>query len=159
MHALPTARSVKELYDGLLGRPVVVASAVPWTAVDLAGAVAGIYVNDWLRTAAVAGFDLELAARLGAAIGLVPASHAEACVAHGSLSTMLLENVAEVFNVMAVLLCDQELEHVRMLETMLVDQPGHQETAGHLLSPRRRLDLAVDVPGYGTGRLAFCLTG
>jgi hypothetical protein len=157
MSAIPTAKAVKDLLEGLLGRTVEVTGAEPAGTADLATAFVASYVDDSLRLSAVAALDLSLAAYVGAAIGLVPLGGAAACIRDGELSPMLAENVGEVCNVLTTLLNQDGAAHQRLYR---VHRPGQQAPADvgrQLVALGARLDLDVRVAGYGAGRLWLSL--
>lgn len=159
MHAIPAPKAVKDLFEDLLGRGVEVADANPFLAENLPMTVVAIYVDDSKKLAAVAGLDLVLAANVGAAIGLIPPGGAEACVEDKELSPMIAENVGEVCNVLVTLLNHENAPHLKLHQVIL---PGEQipgDAAGRLIALGNRLDLAVSVAGYGTGRFGLALAG
>lgn len=156
---LPAAKSVRDLLAELLGREVTVAPGVPFVADDIDTTLVALYVDDAVRMTALVGLDLPLAAFTGAAIGLVPPGGAEACVEDGALTPMVAENVAEVCNVLTTLYHRDGAPHLRLYQ---VHQPGDavpSDAAAHLVALGRRLDLQVEIAGYGTGRMALVLTG
>ena len=152
MHTIPAPKAVKDLLEGLLGRTVDVTPANPARAEDVATAFVAGYVDDALRLSVVAGLDLSLAAYVGAAIGLVPLGGAEACIEDTELSPMLAENVGEVCNVLTTLLNREGQPHLRLYSAHKPGQPAPNDVVGHLLALGRRLDLDVEVTGYGAGR-------
>jgi len=157
--ALPAAKSVRDLLADLLGREVTVAPAAPFVASDIDRTLVALYVDDTGRMTALVGLDMPLAAFAGAAIGLVPRGGAEACVEDGELSPMIAENVAEVCNVLTTLYHRDGAPHLRLHQ---VHPPGGAvpgDAAAHLVALGQRLDLTVDVAGYGTGRMALVVTG
>ena len=112
---LPVAQGVRELVEGLLGRPVEARPATK--GVDLTASrenLAGAYVTDRGDLAAAILVDLAAAARLGACLGLVPAKAADQAVRDGLLPVQLGENVAEVLNVAASLFNAEHAPHLRL---------------------------------------------
>ena len=107
---------------------------------------------------AVIALDKPLAATLGAAIALIPPATAEEAVGAGPLPQNLLENTSEVLNVMSSLFNAEGAPHLR-LETVYDSgaAPLPADVAHWLRSYGPRLDLAVDVRGYGTGLLGVLL--
>jgi hypothetical protein len=152
---MPNSKIVKEMLEGLLGRDVDVRPGDPPQAADLSGSMVAVYVDGSMAIAAVAGLDLELAANLGAAIGLVPRGGAEACVEDKELSPMIAENAAEVCNVLSALLNHDGAEHHKLYHVYLPGEPAPQDAANRLLALGNRLDLSVTVAGYGSGRFAL----
>jgi hypothetical protein len=153
---LPVPKAVKDLFEELLGRPVTVGIGAPFRAVDLrANPLVSTYVDDGMTVRAVVGMDLPLAAYVGAALGLVPASGAQACIEDQELSVNMGENIIEVCNILGSLLNQEGQPRLRMHETFLPGQPAPAAVAGQLHAVGRRLDLVVEVQGYGHGRMAF----
>src|SRR3712207_1536356 len=105
-----------------------------------------------LRAVVVA--DLALAARAGAAIALMPAGGAEVAIEESALSQALFENAYEILNVMASLFNVGEHPHVKLDGCWAPGDAVPADVAQWVLSYVRRLDLDVDVKGYGTGRLS-----
>lgn len=149
---LPTAQAMCELVEGLLGRTVEAHPA--HRGVDLAKNrenLAGTYVTNEGRTAALILVDLAAAARLGAALGLAPRSAADAAIKDGLLPVQLGENVAEVLNVAASLFNADGAPHLRLAAVYGGDVPAPAEVAAWAKGSGPRLDLELDVAGYGTG--------
>jgi hypothetical protein len=159
MTPLPPAKAVRDLLLDLLGRNIDVAPADPYAPEGGERATLAVYVDDSMRTRAVAVADLQLSAYAGAAIGLVPAGGAEAAIEDGALPTAIEENLYEVLNICAALLNAEGLPHVKLYgmygpgTVPPVDVSGFARTIG------RRLDLQVTVAGYGAGRLSIVLVG
>jgi hypothetical protein len=154
---LPAPKDVRDLLEDLLGKDVTVGTGEPVRVADLPRMVVAVYVTDGLRMTAVAGLDLGLAAYAGAALGLVPVGGANACIEDRELSPMLGENVGEICNVLSALLNREGAPHVRHYGTYLVGQPPPADAAAHLMALGQRLDLNVDVAGYGSGTLSIAL--
>ena len=158
MRELPVPKEVKDLFDELLGRPVTIAPADPMKAADLhEKPLTCVYVDDRKTLGAVIAMDLKLSAYAGAAIGLIPASGAEACIEEKELSTMVAENVAEVCNILSSLLNREGQSRLKVHQTYLPGQMPPADAAGYLLALGRRLDLTVDVQGYGSGTIWMAL--
>lgn len=155
---LPVAKDVKDLFDELLGRVITVSPGRPIKAADLQKLfLVSVYVDANLEMKAVVGMDLPLAVYAGAAIGLIPASGAEACLEERQLTPMIAENVTEVCNILSSLLNREGHPHLKMYQTHLPGQMPPADAIGYLLALGRRVDLNVDVQGYGEGRFTMCL--
>ena len=155
---LPSAQQVRELVEGLLGRDVQVLTG--GRIIDPAepgGAMVGSYVDRLLRLRALVVLDLALAARVGAAIGLVPNRVCEADVADGELSDALAENAAEVLNVTASLFNTQDAPHLRLDGVTEPGRPLPHDVARWVKAYVPRLDLTVDIAGYGEGGFSALL--
>lgn len=154
---VPASKDVRDLLEQLLDRGVEVAPGDPYAPADGERATLAVYVDDQMHTRAVAVADLPFSAYVGAAIGLLPVGGAEAALEDKALSPTLRENLHEVLNIVAALLNPEGAPHVRLYamhapgEVPPIDVSGFARTLG------RRLDLRVDVAGYGSGR--FSLVG
>lgn len=157
---LPAPADVRGVLEGLLGRTVVTAPGTAVTGDDPAGTVA-VYRRG--RTpVGVLALDLTASALLGAALGLVPRGGAEAAVEDGVLPPALAENVAELCNVLAPLVAvlvdaDGRRSHGRLAEVHGSGEECPADVADALRRPGGRLDLVLDVAGYGRGGLSLLL--
>lgn len=152
---LPNAKDVRDLLEGMLGRDVAVTTGgamVDPGAGD--GAQVGIYVDAHLKLRALVVADLALAARVGAAIALVPAGGADMAIEEGQLSAALYENAYEILNVTASLFNGDGAPHVKLDRCYAPGEALPADVAQWVLAYVRRLDLDVDVKGYGPGRLS-----
>jgi len=153
---LPTAKDVRELVEGLVGRDVQVTTG--GAMLDPAagdGALVGAYVDDRMALTAIVLLDLALAAHVGAALGLVPARSAADAVAEGVLPSALTENAGEVLNVMASLFNAEGAPHVRLDALYEPRQPLPADVATWVPAYVRRTDLDMEVVGYGAGRFSL----
>jgi hypothetical protein len=156
-HTVPTPKDVKDLLEGLLGRSVTIAEADPVVAADVPLASVALYVAERTDLAAVIGLDLPLAANAGAAVGLIPAGGAQACVEDKVLSPMIAENLREIFNILVSMLNREGAARLRLYQTYLPGEAIPTDAAAHLLAIGRRIDLQVGIAGYSGGRLSVCL--
>lgn len=118
-----------------------------------------MYVDDATIVRAVMVADLPFSAYAGAAIGLVPVHGAESAIAEKKLPETLEENLNEVLNIAASLLNAEGLPHLRLYQ---VYAPGNLPPADVSNCARilgGRLDLAVEIAGYGKGRLSVVVLG
>ncbi len=154
---LPGSMEVRDLLATLLGRDVLVAPAAPLAPGPARPATLGVYVDDLLRVTSVLCLDLALSAHLGAALGLLPAREAALAIADGTLDEGLRENLYEVLNIASSLFNVPDVPHVRLYAMHPAGDPLPAEPRARALTLGRRLDLAVGVGGYGTGRMALVL--
>ena len=154
---LPAPKEVRDLLEDLLNRSVTVNIASPLLAQDVRRTMVNLYVDDALKLSAVIGLELPLAVYAGAAIGLIPPGGAQDCVAEGTMTAMIAENVTEVCNIMSSLLNRPGGPHIRMYQRFLPGEAPPTDATGYLLALGRRLDLNVEVAGYGSGRLSVAL--
>ena len=106
---------------------------------------------------AVISCDLELSARAGAAIGLVPSSGAERAIRSGCHGRRDHENLREVFDVAATYVRPPARSTCgcTALHPAGVDLP--HDVAPRALTLGRRADVGLDIAGYGAGRLSVVL--
>jgi hypothetical protein len=155
MPSLPAPKDVRDLFENLLGRAVAVFPADAMRPGDLPGTLVSVYVDKMTRLKAVVGMDLPLTAYSSAALALVPAGGAEVCIEEREIPPMLAENANELCNVFSTLLNRPGQPHVRLYETYLPGEQPPTDAAGNLLAIGRRLDLTVEISGYGSGRLSI----
>lgn len=152
---LPAALEVRELLEGLVGREFDALTGAEM--VDPAapgGAVVAEYVSDQMQLAAIVAADLPLAAGAGSAIALLPPAGVSESVQYGELSIPQFENFSEILNVMASLFNVPGAPHLKL---SAVHAPGAtlpNDVAPWVRAFVPRLDLAVEVRGYGGGTLS-----
>ena len=152
---LPAPKSVKDFFEDLLGRPVTVSPADPLRAADIPSTLVAVYCDPARKLGAVVGFGFSLTAYVGAAIGLIPAGGAEACIEDKEISKMIGENAIEVCNVVASLINQEGAARLKLDTTFLPGNTPPNDAVARLLALGRRLDLTVDLGGYGSGLLSF----
>ncbi|GAA0742800.1 hypothetical protein Drose_31715 [Dactylosporangium roseum] len=158
-HVLPVPKAVKDLFDDLLGRPVTVSPADPLRAADIPRTLVALYTDERLHLNAVIGMDFKLTAYAGAAIGLIPPGGAEACIEDNEISKMIGENATEVCNILAGLINREGAPRLKLHQTFLPGETPPADAVNWLLALGRRLDLKVEVSGYGAGNIAIALAG
>ena len=112
------------------------------------------YMADDGRVSAVVMMEFALAAYTGAALALIPPGGAEAAVEDKVLPASLMENTAEMLNVLAAPLGDASGRHQRLETTYGPhdDVPSGVKPQAAMLG--LRVDMVIEVGGYGSGRLA-----
>ncbi len=152
---LPTPVEIRELLEGVLGRDIeVVVGAPAVNPAEAPGAVVGVYTDDQKSIRALLLMDLELAAYAGAALALVPVSQAEQAIVNQALPENLYENIAEVLNIAASLFNKEGVPHVKLFQAFQPDEVLPPDAAKWVLAFVRRLDMKLDVNGYGPGRIS-----
>jgi hypothetical protein len=151
---LPAPKDVRDLLEGLLGKDVAVAPGEPVSLNE--GAAMALYVDAQLAPTAVCLVDVPLAAWCAGALALLPRGGLEDAVDDGELSDMHLEVLHEVVNVAAALFNAAGVTHSKLhrLYAPGDDLPGDIEG---MLANFNRIDLAIEVPGYGKGALSLVL--
>ncbi len=149
---LPSAKAVRDLLEGLLGREVEVRTGGDQVDPSTdAGALVGVYVDRLLKLRALCLLDVPAAARIGAAIGLVPARVADESALGDFLDPGLEENAREVLNVFASLFNAPDAPHVRLDTVIAAREPLPRDVAPWVRAYVPRNDLVIDVAGYGPG--------
>jgi hypothetical protein len=154
---LPAEIDVRRLLVDLLGRDVALHLATPFAPGPKLPATFAVYVDDAMRIAAVVTCDLAFSARAGAALGLVPTRVVQRNLEAGSLDETLRENLYEVLNVTAALFNLRPSAHLRLHTVHHVGDPVPPRVHALALTLGRRLDVGLDVAGYGHGRLSFVM--
>jgi len=157
---LPPTKNLKDLLEGMLGRDVDLdPSAKPLDSIDTVGSLIATYRDDDFGLRALLGWSLPAGAHVGTSIGLLPAPLAKDMVADRALRADVVDNLAEVSNVMAALFDLPGNPHVRMVERFHPAATAPAELAAVLYRHADRIDLDVSVKGYGAGKLALVSCG
>lgn len=159
MTAVPSAFAVRDTLAALFGLDVEVRASDPYAPELGEQTMYAVYVDDLLRTRAVAIGDLPFSAYAGAAIGLVPPPTADEVIAGGLMNEMLAENLYEVLNVCAGTLNGAGVPHVRLHAVYAPGSAPPRDVVTFAGVPGRRLDLEVDVARYGVGRFSVVCVG
>jgi len=151
---LPAAKDVKDMLSRLLGKNVGVLPGAPVTPTPQAPVALAVFVSPALSTTAICVLDLAAAAYTAGALALLPPGGCQDAVEEdGELTPLLVEALHEVVNVLSAVLNTPGAPHSRLdrLYAPGEDLPG--DVVG-LLPSLNRLDVAVDVPGYGRGGMS-----
>jgi hypothetical protein len=140
---------VGRLLTQLLGRKVTVKRA----AAPKPPAALSAYTAPDGQLAAACGFDLEFANYAAAALPMMPCAIATEAIRGKKIEAEMLENLREVANIMAGLF-KSAASHLKLRELAKTPAPG-ADLVALTGKPVRRLDLDVDITGYGLGRLSL----
>ncbi len=154
---LPAAKDVRDMLTGLVGKPVSVSPGGPVTPTPDNPVSVAVYVDPYMAINALCVMDLGASAYTGAALALLPPGGAQDAVEEDrELSGMLIEALHEVVNVLSALFNTPGAPHSKLhkLHAAGEDLPGDIEG---MLANFNRLDLAIEVPGYGKGGLSLVL--
>ena len=113
---------------------------------------AATYGDSHGRLAGCFVFDLDAAARLGAALTVVPAGRAEDAVGDGQLDEGLEENFQEVCNISVALLA-RASDCALSLRELLPPGSGSLDPVLAELEDSTRADVAIEVDGYGASHI------
>ena len=154
---LPAAKDVRDMISGLVGKEVSVSPGAPVTPEPNRPVTVAIYTAPDMSVNALCVMDLGASAYTAAALALLPPGGAQDAVEEDKeLSPMLLEALHEVVNVLSALFNTPGAPHSKLNKLVPDgdDVPG--DIAG-MLAGFNRLDLAIEVPGYGKGALSLVL--
>lgn len=151
---LPNPKDVRELIEGLIGKEVTVGPGEPLSLNDKPALA--VYVDPQLATTAVVVVDVPLAAWCAGAFALLPKGGLEDAIDDGELSEMHLEVLYEVVNVMAALFNGGGVTHSKLHKLYAPGESIPGDLAG-LAAAFNRIDLVVDVDGYGKGNLSIVM--
>ncbi|SFF63890.1 hypothetical protein [Blastococcus tunisiensis] len=154
---LPAPKDVRDMLTGLVGKPVAVDAGGPVTPTPDKPVSVAVYVDPQMAINALCVMDLGASAYTGAALALLPPGGAQDAVEEdGELTGMLVEALHEVVNVLSALFNVPGAPHSKLhkLYAPGEDLPGDIEG---MLANFNRLDLAIEVPGYGKGGISLVL--
>jgi hypothetical protein len=152
---LPAAKDVRDMLTGLVGKDVGVAPGAPVTPAPDKPVSVAVFVDPNMSVNALCVMDLAASAYTGGALALLPPGGCQDAVEEdGELSGMMAEALHEVMNVLSALFNTPGAPHSKLhkLHAAGEDVPGDIEG---MLAAFNRIDLAIDVPGYGKGGLSL----
>jgi hypothetical protein len=154
---LPAAKDVRDMLTGLVGKDVAVAPGAPVTPTPEKPVAVAVYVDPHMAVNALCVMDLGAAAYTGAALALLPPGGAQDAVEEDhELTGMLVEALHEVVNVLSALFNVPGAPHSKLHKLYAPGDELPGDISG-MLANFNRLDLALEVPGYGKGALSLVL--
>ena len=154
---LPAAKDVRDMISGLVGKEVAVSPGAPVTPEPNRPVTVAIYTAPDMSVNALCVMDLGASAYTAAALALLPPGGAQDAVEEDKeLSPMLLEALHEVVNVLSALFNTPGAPHSKLNKLVADSEEIPGDVAG-MLAGFNRLDLTVEVPGYGKGGLSLVL--
>jgi hypothetical protein len=154
---LPAAKDVKDMISGLVGKEVSVSPGAPVTPEPNRPVTIAIFTAPDMSVNALCIMDLAASAYTAAALALLPPGGAQDAVEEDKeLSPMLLEALHEVVNVLSALFNTPGAPHSKLNKLVPDGEDVPGDIAG-MLAGFNRLDLTIEVPGYGKGALSFVL--
>ena len=154
----PDRKQIKDLFEGLLGREITLSDTSPVLTDTRPRPTFAVYVDDRNRLSAVALMDFALTAWSGAALALLPKGGAEDSIDEKELPANLLENAAELLNVLASPIGDAAGVHQRLHQTFGPDELPPADVLMRSNQLGARLDVKLDIAGYGAGSLSVLST-
>jgi hypothetical protein len=155
---VPQQEEVKKVLSSLFGKPVVVSRSAVLVRPPDEPFTAALFTHQTGKVGAVAIADLPLTAYAGAGLTMFPSAAAENQIECGAVDEMVFENFREIMNVCAGLFNAPTAVHVKL--TQLLRLPREKlapEVEAFVKKPGARLDLTIQIPNYGSGRLSFLL--
>ena len=154
---LPAAKDVRDMLSGLVGKEVAVSPGAPVTPEPNRPVTVAIYTAPDMSVNALCIMDLGASAYTAAALALLPAGGAQDAVEEDKeLSPLLLEALHEVVNVLSALFNTPGAPHSKLNKLVADGEEVPGDIVG-MLAGFNRLDLALEVPGYGKGDLSLVL--
>ena len=154
---LPAAKDVRDMLTGLVGKPVSVTPGAPVTPTPRSPVAVAVYVDPSMKVNALCVMDLGASAYTGAALALLPPGGAQDAVEEdGELTSMLTEALHEVVNVLSALFNVPGAPHSKLYKLYAPGDDIPSDIACSL-ADFNRIDLAIDVPGYGKGALSLVI--
>jgi hypothetical protein len=154
---LPAAKDVKDMLSGLIGKPVAVNPGPPVTPTEKNPVSVAVYVDPGMAINALCVMDLAASAYTAGALALLPPGGCQDAVEEdGELTGMLVEALHEVVNVLSAMFNVPGAPHSKLHELYAPGQDLPGDVAG-MLANFNRIDLAIEVPGYGKGGLSLVL--
>ena len=154
---LPAPKDVRDMLAGLVGRNVTVSNGAPVTPTPDRPVAVAVYVAPDMSVNALCLMDLGAAAYTGGALALLPPGGCQDAVEEdGELSGMQVEALHEVVNVLSALFNTPGAPHSKLHKLYAPgdDLPGDVQG---MLANFNRIDLALDIQGYGKVSLSLVL--
>jgi hypothetical protein len=154
---LPAAKDVRDLLSGLIGKEVSVSPGAPVTPEPNRPVTVAIYTSPEMSVNALCVMDLGASAYTAGALALLPAGGCQDSVEEDKeLTPMQLEALHEVVNVLSALFNTPGAPHSK-LDKLVADGEDVPGDVAGLLAGFNRLDLNLEIPGYGKGALSLVL--
>lgn len=152
MATLPTPEVVAQQLGALLRRPV---KATPTTVKSAASPSFGVYHTGDEQPVAVCGADLSFAAYSAAAFSMIPEETAEETVKAGQLDEGMAEIFGEVLNVASRMFGEYDTRRITLMGKSYSPAPPTPDMVKVIRASREKLDLEIEIEGYGKGLLMF----
>jgi hypothetical protein len=151
----PAAKDVKDMLSGLVGKPVTVSPGAPVTPTEDKPVSVAVYVDPGMAVNALCVLDLAASAYTGGALALLPPGGCQDAVEEdGELTSMQVEALHEVVNVLSALFNTPGAPHSKLHKLYAAGEDIPGDIAG-MLAAFNREDIAIEVPGYGKGAISF----
>jgi hypothetical protein len=153
---LPAPKDVRDMLAGLVGRNVTVSPGAPVTPAPDRPVSVAVYVAPDMSVNALCLMDLGASAYTAGGLALLPPGGCQDAVEEGELSGMQVEALHEVVNVLSALFNTPGAPHSKLHRLYAPGEEVAADLAG-MLAAFNRIDLDVDVQGYGKGSLSLVI--
>jgi hypothetical protein len=151
---VPIQEDIRDLLMDLLGRGAAVDKVSPLVLEDDQSGVIAEYRTDDGAVGAICLVDAEFATRAAAALTMVPPAVVADSLRTGDVSEWL-ENLREIVNILARLLNSPKTSHLRLAGVHVIPGDLPDGVSSLVERPEFRRDFAVQIEGYGAGRLSL----
>ncbi|MBL8768672.1 MAG: hypothetical protein JNL94_14945 [Planctomycetes bacterium] len=154
VHNIPAPDAVARLFNDLLGRRVVAKkSAVKQAVTPRSPGAFGLYGPGDDQIDGIVFCDVALACYSGAALSLIPAATVQQSVRAGKMADGTFENFSEVLNIARGWFDTPGQPPVKLRRCVPAPCDLPKELIALLLKPAERLDLDIEIDGYGAGKM------
>ncbi len=136
------------LFEGLTVEPGTPVSG------EGAGNIAGTYIDSDDKLAAICVCDIEFASYAGSSLTMLPKGVAEDIVLSKEPTEPLLDNLAEVLNIISRLFIRENTPHLRY-DQRYMHNDMTDEIRELIASSPGRVDLKMNIPNYGMGNISL----
>ena len=156
IHFLATS-TIADLFTGILGRKVTVATAAPMNLKAKSPRIYGVYRDREKPITCLCICDLPLSVYAAGAMLSFPVCTMNDSLRAGKIDEVLVDSVGEILNICAQLFNDYSRQVFHQLYTAPDGLPQDAESV--LTAPAGRLDLTVSIPRLGSGQMAVLIGG
>ncbi len=152
---LPGVAAVADIFSMLLPKDVSSKKGKPVNPGPKNKTVVVLYGADDGTTEVVCMCDIKLAAAAGASLTMLPAGNVDDAVKAGGIESHLTGNVHEVFNVLGSLFVGDKPGSGSIRELQASANALPEDVASLVKSSKVRVDVELNVDGYGGGSLSL----
>lgn len=154
VHNIPAPDAVARLFNDLLGRRVIAKkSAVKQAVTPRSPGVFALYGPTDEQTDGIVFCDVALASFSGAALSLIPAATVQPSVRAGKMADGTFENFSEVMNIARGWFDTPGQPPVKLRRCVASPCELPKDLIAMILKPAERLDLDLEIDGYGAGKM------
>ena len=151
---VPIQEDIRDLLIDLLGRGAAVDKVAPLVLEEDQAGVIAEYRTDEGTVGAICLVDAEFSIRTAGALTMVPPAAVADTLRKGDV-TESLENFREIVNILAQLLNSPRTSHLRLAGVHVVPGDLPEGVSSLVATPQFRRDFAVQIDGYGGGRISL----